>query len=413
MRIEKGLQTLLQLVCNLLGSGSACLLLTRSDPFFRHPLLAFLPADLSLFAHDPSLDLAFLQDERLLALMDLALARGDLSCYDFLPDSIYSSIALAPLAVSSGQLGLLLLADTRPQAFLSGEQLLLSQFSPFVARQVEYLLSDLCLSSTSSYVSFSSEQELGTFLSLMNHEIRLPLTAIKGYVALLQTYGSASAFSDDASLSSPASPPPLSLALQHQYLQVVLDQVNHLELLLGDLLDISRLHYGRLAFRQLPVDVRQLCQHVISFMQHQMAQQQPGRYRFSCHCAPVPLIALADPARLQQVLLNLLENAVKYSPAGGPVELFVSKQNSSSPTGSAMICVTVRDRGIGIPLSQQPLLFRPFSRGTQSSSLNLPGSGLGLYISRLLIEAMGGTITLQSSEGLGARLTFFLPAMTE
>ena len=406
MGLERSLQILLLLACNLFDCSHVCLLLSCSDAMLRHPLLTFLPADLSLSGNDPALIRSLFENEYLLTRMDLAMLQNQVTCLDISFTSLSYSIALAPLERPSGLLGLLILVDTRSQAFLAGEQRVLSQFSSRFAVQVEDLLSEVCTSSISPQLSIAPFQEQSMFISMMSHELRTPLTAIKGYAALLQAYGSPSARPEFPSPSS-SSVSPLSPALQQQYVQGIIEQVYHFEVLLADLLDTARLHAGLLFFRQLPVDVIQICQQVTALMQHRIEKQQSAHH-LSCHFAPRQLVALADPTRLQQVLMNLLENAVKYSPDGGPIDLFAYKQRSSA-TMAAMICVTVRDRGIGIPLARQAMLFRPFSR-VSPASLHIDGSGLGLYISRLLVEAMGGTILLQSSEGLGTRVTFFLPA---
>jgi signal transduction histidine kinase len=407
MRLERGLQTLLLPACSLFDCSYACLFLSCSDVMLRHPLLAFLPSDLSLSlsGNDPALVRSLFENEYLLTRMDLAMLQNQVTCLDISLMSFSYSIALAPLERPSGLLGLLILVDTRSQAFLAGEQRVLSQFSTCFAVQVENVLSEACTSSISPPLSTAPFQDQSTFISMMSHELRTPLTAIKGYAALLQAYGSSSARSE-LSLPSPSSVSPLSPALQQQYVQGIIGQVHHFEILLADLLDTARLHAGLLFFRRLPVDVMQLCQQATALMQ-QRIEQQRSVHHLSCHFAPLPLVALADPTRLQQVLMNLLENAVKYSPDGGPIDLFAYKQRSSATT-AAMICVTIRDHGIGIPLARQAMLFRPFSR-VSSDSLHIDGSGLGLYISRLLVEAMGGTILLQSSEELGTRVTFFLP----
>ncbi|HTK10367.1 MAG TPA: HAMP domain-containing sensor histidine kinase [Ktedonobacteraceae bacterium] len=423
MEVEHDLQTLLLFACNLVGCSAACLSLHCSERALCHPLLTFLPPHLSYVASRDDPSLLLFHDELMLARFDLTLLYGQISYLDSLPGSDYLSAALVPLEGPSGSLGLLLLVDSHAQTFLAGERLLVSQLSSLFAQKLEQVLSDFCLASISPQISLTTAQEQGTFFSMMSHELRVPLTAIKGYACLLQAYGSPLPLSQElpspSASSAPleregfSSAPPLPALLQRQYLQGIIEQVDHLEVLLGDLLDVSRLQSGRLSLRQQRVDVPQLCQQALLLMQSRVDQQQPGLYRFSCHCSSLPLLARADSARFQQVLINLLENAVKYSPSGGSIDLFASRQLPEEDDVSPLICVTVCDRGIGIPLQQQASLFRPFSRSAQSASLNVSGSGLGLYISRLLVEAMGGTILLQSNEGSGTRVTFFLPACGE
>src|SRR5256714_15225333 len=107
---------------------------------------------------------------------------------------------------------------------------------------------------------------------------------------------------------------------QREYLDIILEQTNHLEVLISDLLDVSRIHAGRLSLRCIQVNVALLCQRVVQVVQQKVGQQYPGRYTFRCNLpSDLPLI-WADCDRVQQVLTNLLENAVKYSPNGGPIE---------------------------------------------------------------------------------------------
>ena len=159
------------------------------------------------------------------------------------------------------------------------------------------------------------------------------------------------------------------------------------------------------------------------------------KYHIQCNLTPNLPLVWADPDRVRQVLTNLLENAIKYSPEGGLIEVLAYPQPASSPEqvhsrGGAgprpgnsisqttaspsqetlIMHVTVRDTGIGIPQEQQSLLFQPFNRLEHPSTHHIPGTGLGLYITRKIVEAMGGNVTLISAEGQGTSVTFTLPA---
>jgi signal transduction histidine kinase len=187
-----------------------------------------------------------------------------------------------------------------------------------------------------------------------------------------------------------------------------MEQVDHLEVLIADLLDVSRLQTGRLSLHCGETDVPQLCQRVVSSMQERVDRQSPGHYCFHCTIEPNLPLAWADPDRLRQILVNLLENAVKYSPDGGAIELFAY---SLADSPSCMIGITICDRGIGIPHSQQDALFRPFTRLQHPASEQIAGTGLGLYIARCLVEAMNGHIVLHSQQGEGTQVTFTVPAV--
>ncbi len=250
----------------------------------------------------------------------------------------------------------------------------------------------------------------GEIVSVVGHELRAPLSIIKGYAALLQAYGGASEGSD----------PALTPERQRHYLTVVMEQTDLLELLVNDLLDMARLQRGKLALRPRVVDVGALCRRVVQLGQLRADQREPGKYRLECRLsAQLPPI-LVDAERLQQVLINIVENAVKYSPQGGRIILEAGLQEvqersarvPGNQRGAARIHIVVRDQGIGIPTRYATRLFQPFERLGQSATSRIPGTGLGLYITHQLIEAMDGTIDVHSCEGHGTDVTITLPAVS-
>jgi signal transduction histidine kinase len=261
------------------------------------------------------------------------------------------------------------------------------------------------------------------FISMVSHELRTPLTAIKGYVVLLQAYGVT-----DATVESDPGEGEMTPARQREYLDIIMEQTSHLEVLISDLLDVSRIHAGRLSLRRSQVDMAALCPRVVQLINTLLYQQYPERYIIECRLAPDLPLVFADSDRVQQVLTNLLENAVKYSPDGGPIEVIVaprppladlyggitspeliSTQKQAAGPGQEMVYVTVRDQGIGISPDQQSQLFKPFSRLEHPLTSGVPGAGLGLYITYKLVEAMGGSVTLTSRMGIGTSVTFTLP----
>ena len=271
---------------------------------------------------------------------------------------------------------------------------------------------------------------------MLSHELRSPLTAIKGYAILLQAYGinGTSNEQSDAGNGGLNSVEELTPMRQREYLDIIMEQTNHLEVLISDLLDISRMQAGRLVLRYTQVNLAELCQRVVQLVQQRADQQYPERYTFRCTIAPEFPTLWTDAHRMRQILTNLLENAVKYSPEGGLIEILahlpgipdITKGSSTADTASgasatndhtaafmanqqALFAITIRDNGIGIPLQQQPHLFQPFSRLEHPLTHDVQGVGLGLYITHKLVEAMGGTITLQSSEGKGTSMTCLLP----
>ncbi len=386
------------------GSGVS-LLLECPEPALRHPLLNMFAslAGRSSSCYGSLLDVALLSNERLWAWCDMAIQTGRYCIYAPLPGEkgAAGSIAVAPLDRPAGVLGFLLFVDSQPDALRDGERLLIEQYLPTIARCVEEALVDACMLPASEGHGQDvviDMQEQSEFLSLVGHELRVPLTAIKGYAGLLQAYSVTERQQEGAAAV-------ITAARQQQYLDVIVEQANHLEVLIGDLLDLSRLQAGRLALRPMWINVAYLCQRVAQLIQHRADQQEPGRYYIRCRTdLPLPPV-WADPDRVRQVLTNLLENAVKYSPSGGMIEI----EAYAAPC-PALIAITVRDQGIGIPQKQQGALFQPFTRVTHTATARVNGTGLGLYIARKLVEAMGGRVILQSSEGKGTSVTFTLPA---
>jgi signal transduction histidine kinase len=436
-------------VCDLLDCHAAYLLPGCPVPELRHPLLDLL----SIFDYYPigsycprgPVDVAtLLQHEQLRALCDLAAQTGRIQSLAAFPASDATplqSIAVIPLEQPAGLLGFFLLLDERPEAFSQGDLHLLDSYLPPLRERLEKDLRCLAnLVITQQLPQLHRQREAcqqpsalqgreepdridNKFLSMVMHELRIPLTAIKGYTALLQAYPSAgNSATQDAEIKMAAMTP----ERQQQYLDTIMEQVTHLEVLVRDLLDISRIHAGRLSLRCTSFDLAQLCQRVVELLQHRVRQQE-AHYDLRCVTSPDLPPVWADPDRVRQALTNLLENAVKYSPTGGLIEIYVSPQQTanvqeeylvSSPDlphwpvaqrETKAIQVTVRDHGIGISPEQQAHLFKPFRRLEHPQAGDVTGAGLGLYITGKLIEAMGGQVSLESREGEGTIVTFTLP----
>lgn len=437
-------------VCNLLDCHAACLLPGCPEPALRHPLLDLLPfADDALPApycpRRPVDVAALLRHSQLRALCDLAAQTGSMQRLAAFPAaSPFQSLAVLPLERPAGLLGFFLLLDERPDAFTPGDMLLLDCYLPPLLERLENDLRCLVgLAFPQQLSRFRRKQEArqqlpavqrreepdridNRFLSMVMHELRTPLAAIKGYTALLQAYPAADNAATPEETAEGASMTPQR---QQHYLATVMEQVTHLEVLVRDLLDISRIHAGRLSLRCVPVDLAQLCQRVVELLQ-QRVKQQAASCDLLCVAPPDLPLVWADPDRVQQALTNLLENAVKYSPGGGLIEVCVSANStegveeeylfsSANPLRWPVaqqeahmipaIQVTVRDHGVGIAPEQQAHLFKPFQRLEHPLTGDVSGAGLGLYITRKFIQAMGGQITLESRAGEGTTVTFTLP----
>jgi signal transduction histidine kinase len=332
-----------------------------------------------------------------------------------LSDNSASKLIALPLELPDGVLGLLLLSSKVPKDFSTDDFLHLQQCLPMVLQYLEKLLSHdrpTC-GNGQDVAGVSKQYEL---VAEVSHELRVPLAVIKGYTVLLQTYGYQD-MSDELSVET------MSPEQRRHYLAAIMEQVNYLEVLVNDLLDVAQLQTGHLALHPAPVEVDALCQSVIKQISYR-ADQQPGCYAFRYQVEDELPPAWADPVRVRQILINLLENAVKYSSDGGQIEILLyteqmpdreadgvqAQQTEMYVLSAKKICITIRDRGIGIPLHQQTALFQSFVRLEQALNGSIPGHGLGLYISRKLIEAMNGQLHLTSNKGQGTCVTVTLPA---
>ena len=218
------------------------------------------------------------------------------------------------------------------------------------------------------------------FLSVASHELRTPLTTIKGYTQLL-----AQTIAD------------LPAEERTTYLNAVLGEIDRMMGLISELLDVSRIETNRLQIHPQPI-------RWVEFLERRASAfrvQNPARsIRFDSKATDISVIA--DPDRMRQVIDNLLSNALKYSPDGTEVEIYVTVEAGTTQT-------SVIDHGIGIPKDEIPQLFERFHRARNVSSRYYGGLGLGLYIARAIIEAHSGTISVESEEGKGSRFTVRLP----
>lgn len=217
------------------------------------------------------------------------------------------------------------------------------------------------------------------FLATISHEIRTPLTAIRGYADLLATG-------------------PLSHA-QRDQLDRLRDANGALGVLIDDILDLSKIEAGRIDLHAAPFDVAALLDRVIGLLLP--VAQAKGLALTGNLAAEVPRYLAGDGARLMQVVLNLTNNAVKFTPA---VQVTVAVGRRGD-----LLEIAVTDSGIGIAPGDIPKLFKRFSQIDSSLSRAHAGTGLGLAISRGLVERMGGRITVQSEVGTGTTFAVTLP----
>jgi two-component system OmpR family sensor kinase len=226
-----------------------------------------------------------------------------------------------------------------------------------------------------------------SFVSAVSHELRNPLTIISGYLRRLQRRGG---------------------SLQPEQLRALATaeaETHRITRLLNDLLDLSRSESGRLELRPGPVAVDEILLMACDLARSQLARRL--ELRLPENSSEQPVMAIAEADRLQQVVLNLIENADKYTPDNSAIE--VELLRGHGPAGQPGLVISVRDRGIGIPPEDLPRIFERFHRAANALD-QARGSGLGLSIVQLLVDAMGGTITVESQPGQGSCFRLHLQA---
>ena len=219
------------------------------------------------------------------------------------------------------------------------------------------------------------------FTSMLIHDLRSPLTVIKGYADLVE-----------ASLDVAAGDKP------RRHLAAIQQACVRMLRLIGEILDVSKLEAGKLSIERKPVDVAPFVRDVVE--RFQVAAQRRG-ISVDTVGMHAPITLDADPNRLDQILMNLLSNALKFTPDGGKIVVEVRTADDHAE-------IAVTDSGAGIPPEELPLLFQKFSQ-TASGKAAAQGSGLGLLICRHLVEAHGGRIWAESEPGSGSRFAFQLP----
>jgi len=230
-------------------------------------------------------------------------------------------------------------------------------------------------------------QELrSNFTSMLVHDLRAPITIIGAYVDMLGQ-GDAGPVTED----------------QRRLYGRIQESCGRLERLIGDVLELSKLEAGKLTLDRRPMDVAQFTADVVE----RVAVNARGKSIRLALCRPDDgrCVVDADETRLDQILMNLLGNALKFTPRGGSIDVHVARQGDE-------VEVTVTDSGPGIDEADLPLLFERFSRTTSARAAQAPGTGLGLVICRQLVEAHGGRIWAESAPDRGARFVVRLPAAT-
>jgi PAS domain S-box-containing protein len=219
------------------------------------------------------------------------------------------------------------------------------------------------------------------FLANMSHEIRTPLSGIIGFSQML------------------VEEPTADLAFRTEWAQTIQSSAKHLLTLINDVLDHSKIEAGKFGIERIPCSPQALLGEIVSIMR--VPAVEKGLELQLNYLTPLPHSAMIDPTRFKQVLLNLVNNAIKFTSQGN-VRIFVSCTGEKT---DAKICIQVADTGIGMAREQLSRIFKPFVQADSTTTRRFGGTGLGLSISRHICELLGGTLVVDSVENIGSTFT--------
>lgn len=305
------------------------------------------------------------------------------------------SAAVLPLRDWRGTVTGILLVES-PQILDKADLDLLEAFAEQVAVALENILLYRDLQEANVNLVKVNDARI-EFVSSVSHELRTPMTAIKGYTDMLIS-----------GMTGPLSEP------QMRFLGIIKNNADRLGILVGDLLEVSRLEAGRIRLKLAPIQVDKLIYDSASTLQGQMVAK---KLAFST-LVPARLPAIwADSDRMIQILTNLLSNACKYTLEGGSIQVSASLQEEKNEAASGQparpfIKIEIADSGIGIAPEEQSKVFQRFFRADNQIVREQIGTGLGLSIVRGLVELHGGRIWFASEAGKGTRFTFLVPIAT-
>jgi PAS domain S-box-containing protein len=227
-----------------------------------------------------------------------------------------------------------------------------------------------------------SRDERDSAIAMVSHELRAPLTVLLGQAQLLQRRLAESPGADQR---------------DQRAVDILIDQTLRLAKLIRALTDVAHIDQGQLYITRTTLDLSALVERVVQALQPALAA-----HTLQLNASAAPIWVVGDAIRLEQVLQNLLQNAVKYSPAGGPIAIWVTSEGHQAR-------IAVSDHGIGIAPASMPHLFQRFYRARQEDGPFTTGLGLGLYICKAIMELHGGSITAESRVGVGSTFAVLLP----
>ena len=232
----------------------------------------------------------------------------------------------------------------------------------------------------------AADRAKSVFLSNMSHDIRTPMNAIIGFTTLAQ-----------ANLDN--------RERTQDYLKKIMSSSNHLLSLINDILDMSRIESGKLNIEEKECSISEIFRDMRNIIQSQMYAKQLNFFMDTIDVVDEDIYC--DKLHVNQVLLNLLSNAIKFTPAGGTVALTI-RQLPRAPRGYGSYEIRVKDTGIGMSEEFTKHIFEPFERERNTTASGIQGTGLGMAITKNIIDTMGGTIELVSEQGKGTEFTIHL-----
>lgn len=251
-------------------------------------------------------------------------------------------------------------------------------FAPLLGRDGQLVN---IIASVRDITRFREADEMkSTFISIVSHELKTPVALIKGYASTLRR--SDAKWDEDTLRDS---------------LQVIEEESDRLARLIDDLLDASRIQSGNFKLAKVELDIDRLATDVV-----RRFQSQTAKHTLIADVPPDLPLVYADEARITQVLSNLLSNAIKYSPAGGEIRV-------TSKVTPLEVVVCVSDPGGGIATEDQKQLFTRFFRANNALTRKTQGAGLGLYLSKAIVDAHGGRMWVDSDGKHGSKFSFSLP----
>ena len=316
-------------------------------------------------------------------LCDDAATDSNLHC-EYLRAGIRSFLAV-PIHVRGERKGILRVATTQPGSFRSEDLAFLTLIAARVGLSVEK--ADLARRQLEISREQARQQARQEFLGLVSHELKTPVAVLKAYTELLARRAEIDPHR----------------ALDQDVLNRMLEQTDRMLGMIEQLLDLQKIETGQLSLEISRFDLSELARRVAENLQltassHRLMLQTDGQ-----------LPVLADRRRVEEVLFNLMENAIKFSPSGTEVTVTVRRELPSDGNPEPVALVSVADRGIGIPEQDLTRIFERFYQARGRFHRGHVGLGLGLYIAREIVERHGGRVWAESVEGKGSTFYFTLP----